>query len=145
MAIMRKNFVVAAIAVIMMLMLSVSCGEKEPKVIDITGTWNLTSIETRSAQFGDQTVDVYVTFFRDGTFNLHQQVGAGRFQSFSGTWVLDGSMLSGKYSNGNAWGATYEAEVLDGGDVLVLTSQGTVQEVDTYRKCDSVPDLTSSL
>ena len=112
------------------------CGEqgggKEDKVIDITGTWELTGIEiTKAAQLGDQTIEVVITFNADKTFSLSQVLGNGRAQEFSGTWALTESILTGKYENGKAWGSSYQVSVENA--VLTMIPE-TEAEIYTYRK-----------
>lgn len=133
-------------ATFVLIALATSCGngDKKEKPLDITGIWNLTSIQTRSAQFGGETVDVYISFAAGGTFQMYQMIGAGRYHSFSGTWALTGNTLTGTYSGGTSWGATYEADIQNDGASLVLTSQGSNPETDTYRKVSSIPDSVTS-
>ena len=112
------------------------CGEqgggKEDKVIDITGTWELTGIEiTKAAQLGDQTIEVVITFNADKTFSLSQVLGNGRAQEFSGTWALTESTLTGKYENGKSWGSSYQVSVENA--VLTMIPE-TEAEIYTYRK-----------
>lgn len=65
-------------------------GGKDEKPLDITGEWNLVSIQTKSATLGGQTVDVYILFASDRSFTMYQKIGAGRYYKYSGTYVLDG-------------------------------------------------------
>lgn len=139
---MKKYILLLTATVVISLM--TSCGGKEDKPRDITGIWNLTSVQTRSAQSGGQTVDVYISFVTGGTFQMYQKIGAGRYRSFSGTWTLTDNVLTGKYSDGTSWGATYEADVQNDGTSLVLTSQGANPETDTYTKVSSIPESVTS-
>jgi hypothetical protein len=111
-----------------------SCGEsgKESKALDITGTWELTDIEiTKAAQLGSETIEVSITFNQDKTFSLSQTLGSGRPKDFSGTWQLTGTILTGKYSNGKAWGSSYEVTV--NGTEMTMTPEGGA-EIYTYKK-----------
>lgn len=111
-----------------------ACGEggKESKALDITGTWELTGIEiTKAAQLGSETIEVSITFNQDKTFSLSQTLGSGRPKDFSGTWQLTGSILTGKYSNGKAWGSSYEVTV--NGTEMTMTPEGGA-EIYTYKK-----------
>lgn len=111
-----------------------ACGEggKESKALDITGTWELTGIEiTKAAQLGSETIEVSITFNPDKTFSLSQTLGSGRPKDFSGTWQLTGSILTGKYSNGKAWGSSYEVAV--NGTEMTMTPEGGA-EIYTYKK-----------
>ena len=87
-------------------------GGKENQPLDITGTWELTGIEvTKSAQLGDETIEVVITFNADKTFTLSQIIGDGRAKDFSGTWALTETTLTGKYENGKAWGSSYQVSI----------------------------------
>jgi hypothetical protein len=111
-----------------------ACGEggKESKALDITGTWELTGIEiTKAAQLGSETIEVSITFNPDKTFSLSQTLGSGRPKDFSGTWQLTGTILTGKYSNGKAWGSSYEVTV--NGTEMTMAPEGGA-EIYTYKK-----------
>jgi hypothetical protein len=111
-----------------------ACGEggKESKALDITGTWELTGIEiTKAAQLGSETIEVSITFNPDKTFSLSQTLGSGRPKDFSGTWQLTDTILTGKYSNGKAWGSSYEVTI--NGTEMTMTPEGGA-EIYTYKK-----------
>ena len=126
-----KNIVLA----FAVLAAAVSCGKKGEKALDITGEWNLTRVETKATTIGDQTVDVYVSFASDKSFEIYQMLGTGRYRKFSGTWTLTEKTLDGKYSDGTLWGSSYEVEISE--DVMTLSSASG--EVSTYKK-SSIPD-----
>lgn len=93
-----------------------ACGEKPAQTITpkIVGSWELTDIQyTKAAQIGGETVEVRLVFDADGSFSMSQMLGEGRFVDYSGSWVLDGEILSGKYSDGKDWGASYSISVDD--------------------------------
>ena len=113
-------------------MLMMGCKKEKPVALDITGTWELADITTKAAQIGEQTVEVVITFNADNTFTMSQMLGQGRHTSYSGTWQLAGSQLSGKYSDGKAWGAGYE--VSREGDVLTMTPDVADAESYIYHK-----------
>ena len=105
---------------------------KEEKALDITGTWDLINIEaTKSAQLGEEIVSVELTFKSDNTFSIKQTLGAGRETSYEGTWQLTGNVLNGKYSNGKAWGSSYEVNVENSTLTMVPESK---TEIYSYRK-----------
>lgn len=130
-----KKFLPAILAFVLCL---AGCGEKNPVVsIDISGIWKITDITpvSKAAAIGDATVDVYIEFRSDSSFLLYQLLGAGSYRTFSGNWSLDGSTLSGTYSDGSPWGSTYEVSV--NGDVLTMQSAG---EIYTYTRTGKLPD-----
>lgn len=119
-----------------------ACGDKgsdSKKGLDITGQWELIDIETKAVQIGEAEIEVYIEFNKDNTFNLWQMIGAGRFEKMTGTWILNQNVLSGKYSDGKAWGANYEVGIESGN--LVMTE--TKQDIQTYiyRKCTIPSDI----
>ncbi len=117
-------------------------GSKDEKPLDITGEWNLVSVRTKSATFGDQTVDVYISFSGDKTFTMYQMIGTGRYRKYSGTWILTETTLTGKYSDGKQWGASYEVEMSSADSRLTLTSDSG--EVDTYQKVSIPSSVTDT-
>lgn len=113
----------------------VSCNKGDTdKALAISGEWQLCGVDTKVAEIGGVIVDVYLKFAGDGSFELYQMVGQGRFRYRSGSYSLSGSELSGKYSDGTAWSASYEVS-LDG-DSLRLSSIGSpLVETDSYVRC----------
>lgn len=128
--IMKKVLSVIALAASLT---AVSC-HKEPKadpVPAITGEWHISSVSTKGVDYANQTIDIYISFSAEGTFELYQMIGQGRYRKFTGSWEQNEGVLSGKYSSGKAWGSSYEVSV--SGETLTLTS--TVSgEADTYVK-----------
>lgn len=113
--------------------LAMSCKKENKNApIDIIGTWELMDIKTKSVQIGEEIVEVKMTFKADNTFTLEQKLGEGRFQPYSGTWQLTENKLTGKYSDGKAWGAGYE--VSREGDVLTMTPDIADAESYIYHK-----------
>lgn len=132
---MMKRFLLAAACIALLC----GCQENNPepvKTLDITGTWELSSVSTK-ASVGSETVSVYISFLAEGTFELYQKIGAGRYTYFSGTYFLnkEENLLYGEYEGGSAWGP-YEAE--QDGTTLKLSKKAG-KEVDTYKKIDSIP------
>lgn len=109
---------------------------KPEEVFSITGDWNITSVTTKSAVIGSQTVDVYLRFSEDGTFSMYQKTGSARYECFTGTWTLDSRVLGGKYSDGTPWAARYN--VSREGRTMTLESITTPVEVSVYTET-SIP------
>ena len=119
-------FLVAAALLVM------GCKKDSSATLDITGTWELMDIKTKAAQIGEETIEVTIVFKADNTFSLSQMLGQGRPVSYSGTWQLDGTRLSGKYSDGKSWGAAYQV-ALDG-STLTMTPEIANAESYIYHK-----------
>ena len=140
---MKKWILIAACA----LALAAGCKktpEPGPAKADIVGEWQLNSVATKATIAG-KTVNVYVAFTADGSFELYQQLGQGWYQYYSGTWTLsDDNVLSGRYSNGSEWGSEY-AVVQNGNTMTLTTAAGEGKETDTYTKTmipDAVKEMT---
>lgn len=134
--IMEKSILVLFLTAIL---LSISsCGKThsaEPYPIDITGEWHLVS----AGELPMESIDVYVSF-GDGTFDLYQKVGEGRYFLYDGTYTLTGNVLSGLYSDGTSWGSDYDISLET--DSLVLTANNGSGEVSTYVR-KAIPDEVS--
>ena len=124
----------------MMILLAVSlimasCGsEKQPKVLDITGQWELADIvDTKSVQIGSEKIEIYIDFKEDNTFSLWQKLGEGRHKKYEGTWTLTETVLTGKYSDGKAWGASYEVSCEEG--TLTMSEQKAGMQTYIYNSC----------
>ena len=134
-----KNMIVALAALVAF----TACGgRKEEKPVDIIGEGDLVNVQTKAATLGGQTVDVYISFSSDKSFTMYQMLGTGRYHKYSGTYILDGTTLSGKYSDGKQWGSSYEVELSSSGTQLTLTSASG--EVDTYKKASIPSDVTDT-
>lgn len=96
----------------------------------IIGEWHSESLQIDA--------DIYMAFAQDGTFELYQQIGDGAHRLYRGTWSIneEKALLSGKYNDGEAWGASYEVAV--NGTTLTLTSDNDAKEKSTYKK-ESIP------
>ena len=106
----------------------IGCKKEKSSLPDIIGTWELMDIKTKSAHIGEEQVQISATFNADNTFSVSQMIGQGRPVTYKGTWQLKGSTLSGKYSDGKPWGATYHITV----DGRVLTMTPVIQGAETY-------------
>ena len=125
-----KMMILLAVSLIM-----ASCGsEKQPKVLDITGQWELADIvDTKSVQIGSEKIEIYIDFKEDNTFSLWQKLGEGRHKKYEGTWTLTETVLTGKYSDGKAWGASYEVSREEG--TLTRSEQKAGMQTYIYNSC----------
>ena len=95
-----------------------SCKKEMTLAEKIVGDWH--------CQATSVDAEIYVTFTTEGTFALYQKIGEGAFRLYNGTYTLAGTVLSGKYNDGSAWGASYEVTSSDS-DTLTLTAEGVVE------------------
>lgn len=106
---------------------------------DIVGEWELTSW-TGDVPAG---FSAYAVFNADATFTLYQKVETVRYQIYTGSFRLDGQILSGEYANGTPWGASYEVEFDQTGKTMRMVSQTPVQEVSTFTRTTIPADIVS--
>jgi uncharacterized protein (TIGR03066 family) len=78
--------------------------------------------------------DLYIDFQEGKTFELYQQIGEGAHRLYRGTWNLEGTLLTGKYNDGEDWAAAYQIEMRE--KQLVLTSNNDTAEKSTYEKAE---------
>ena len=78
--------------------------------------------------------DLYIDFQEGKTFELYQQIGEGAHRLYRGTWNLEGTLLTGKYNDGEDWAAAYQVEMRE--KQLILTSNNDTAEKSTYEKAE---------
>jgi len=114
-------------------LLLIATGCKKDKPVDhaklVIGEWHCAP-ETFEA-------DVYLALDTDGTFDLYQQIGEGRHRHYSGEWDLDGTTLSGTYSNGDNWGSGYQVS-FSGDNTMSLKALNGSEEVMKYSR-EAIP------
>ena len=115
--------------------------ETTPKASGLSGQWVLSAFATKAVNVGGTDVDVYLDFHEDGTFVLYQMLGQGWYTKYSGTYTLEGTLLSGKYDGGKAWGSKYNVSKTS--DTLVLTTENGKEEY-TY-KSTTIPASVLSM
>ena len=115
------------------LMLLASCGkneeDKKPELTleqQLIGQWHSVSNSLEA--------DLYIDFQEGKTFELYQQIGEGAHRLYRGTWNLEGTLLTGKYNDGEDWAAAYQVEMRE--KQLVLTSNNDTAEKSTYEKAE---------
>ena len=115
------------------LVLLASCGknndDNKPELTleqQLIGQWHSVSNSLEA--------DLYIDFQEGKTFELYQQIGEGAHRLYRGTWNLEGTLLTGKYNDGEDWAAAYQVEMRD--KQLVLTSNNDTAEKSTYEKAE---------
>ena len=89
--------------------------------------------------------DVYVEFLSDGTFNIFQKVETPTFVCYSGDFAVNGAQLSGRYRDGEPWGASYAFELSGDGKTLTMISQtdkaeeASIRELPFPKRCGTLP------
>lgn len=115
------------------LVLLASCGknndDNKPELAleqQLIGQWHSVSNSLEA--------DLYIDFQEGKTFELYQQIGEGAHRLYRGTWNLEGTLLTGKYNDGEDWAAAYQVEMRE--KQLVLTSNNDTAEKSTYEKAE---------
>lgn len=80
------------------------------------------------------TADIYVSFTKDGAFELYQKIGDGAYRLYRGKWGVEDNVISGKYNDGNDWACSYEVEM--GSESMTWTSQNDFAEKNVYNKAE---------
>jgi hypothetical protein len=93
---------------------------------DIAGTWHLTQWRGAEPSF-----DVYLSITEDGIVTLWQRIESREWQRYYSTAVIENGVISGTYTDGVAWGASYNVTLgnetmtwvntADSGDISVYT------------------------
>lgn len=128
MVIMKRIF-----AVFFALVLLASCGkngeDNKPELTleqQLIGQWHSVSNALEA--------DLYIDFQEGKTFELYQQIGEGAHRLYRGTWNLEGTLLTGKYNDGEDWAAAYQVEMRE--KQLVLTSNNDAAEKSTFEMAE---------
>lgn len=107
-----------------------ACGKKPDNKTELTleqqlcGEWHSTTLAVDA--------DIYLSFAEDKTFEMYQQITEGAHRLYRGTWNLEGTLLTGKYNDGEDWAAAYNIAIE--GDALTLISVNDAAEKSVYKK-----------
>ena len=114
-----------------------ACGKKPDNKTELTleqqlcGEWHSTSLAIDA--------DIYISFAENKTFEIYQQITEGAHRLYRGTWNLEGTLLTGKYNDGEDWAAAYDIAIE--GDVLTLISANDAAEKSVYKKTAIPEDI----
>lgn len=115
------------LALISIAIMGASC-KKDKIQSNIPGEWHCSTEEC----------DIYVAFNQDGSFELFQKLGEGRYYLYLGKWNADKDILDGTYNDGQPWGSSYRVE-FDGSDKMTLNATNGSGETNTYTR-KSIPE-----
>lgn len=118
---MRKGLLLMIMAIAMLV---AGCKEDNGKDLSdvIVGQWELAEYvpATKGVMIGSEPISVTIVFLEDQTFLLYQRIGEAFTESFEGTWSLDGTRLTGVYSDGKPWGEQYDITFMDDNNTLEM-------------------------
>jgi hypothetical protein len=95
----------------------------------LSGEWVLTSWNEAEPEF-----NVYIDFNEDNTFEIYQQVWSFDYELFTGTYTINGDIVTGVYADGSIWACGYK--FVKDGDTLTMYSQEDQSVVSVYTKCE---------
>lgn len=94
----------------------------------LVGDWVLTEWNSST----DLPMGVFLSLNEDNTFDLYQHTANVLWVHYSGTYSLNGSTLSGVYSDGEKW-ADYTIKYNNGNTKQIkLTREGDTEDVSIY-------------
>lgn len=108
-----------------------SCKEKDEVQHRIVGEWMYTHEEA------GQSIEIYVAFNVNYTFDLYQKVGDGAHRHLTGTYEVDRTIVSGMYSDRTPWASEYSVSF--NGTDMVMKSLSAEEYTITYKKA-RIPD-----
>lgn len=103
----------------------------------VTGSWHMISWA------GLTTADIYVSFNENGTYDLYQRLYSPIYEHLTGSWSLNGGIISGNYDDGTAWRTDYNVLISDSGEEMTLTATGNADDTATYGKAEIPEEILS--
>uniref|UniRef100_UPI00405755F4 hypothetical protein n=1 Tax=Alistipes sp. TaxID=1872444 RepID=UPI00405755F4 len=100
----------------------------------ICGEWVMTKHADKETE-----IQVYIAFNEDSSFDLYQRVYSVVWLHYKGTFTLEGTTLSGVYSDGKAWGSRYTVSYAEAPNRIRLTSLDNKSEVAIYTE-QAIPE-----
>ena len=95
----------------------------------LSGEWVLTSWNETAPEF-----NVYIDFNDDDTFEIYQQVWSFDYELYTGTYTINGDIVTGVYADGSNWACGYK--FVKDGDTLTMYSQEDQSVTSVYAKCE---------
>lgn len=105
----------------------------------IIGTWHLTSWRGAEPSF-----DIYLDI-TDGVVTLYQRLESRAWECFYSSAAIEYGIIKGTYSDGVAWGATYNVSVDVEGDTMTWVDTADSNDISVYTRIDKLPeDITTT-
>lgn len=108
------------------------------KLQNIIGDWRLDEWHGST----DLQFAIYLSVTADGEFKLWQQLQSIEWQKFSGTITLEGDAVTGVYSDGQTWSASYRVE--RDGDRMIWTNTADATDRSVYVPA-AIPDYLKAM
>lgn len=96
---------------------------------DIAGTWHLTQWRGAEPSF-----DVYLSITEDGIVTLWQRIESREWQRYYSTAVIENGVISGTYTDGVAWGASYNVTL--GNETMTWVNTADSDDISVYSRAE---------
>lgn len=96
---------------------------------DIAGTWCLTQWRGAEPSF-----DVYLSITEDGIVTLWQRIESREWQRYYSTAVIENGVISGTYTDGVAWGASYNVTL--GNETMTWVNTADSDDISVYSRAE---------
>lgn len=120
------------LAAVTSVLIAVGCSKKEDSHT-VVGEWHLVDIGPVTKSEDPYGITVYLSFVKDGSFSLYQQLQDGGYRHFSGFWELQDNTLFGYYADGTPWGGG-SYDVSFSSSSITLAARNGSGEITTYEK-----------
>lgn len=102
----------------------------------IAGTWGL--VEWRGSE---PSFDIYLVVNETGGITLWQNIDSHKWEMFQSAANINNGIISGIYTDGEAWGAEYHVTLEDGRMVWIDTEDTT--DVSVYERCELPEEIVN--
>lgn len=96
---------------------------------DLVGTWCLTQWRGAAPEF-----DVYLSITEDGVVALWQRIESREWELFYSTVAFENGVISGEYTDGVAWSASYGVAI--SGDTMTWTNTTDATDISVYTRAE---------
>ena len=103
---------------------------------DIAGTWHLSQWRGTEPSF-----DIYLDITEDGIVTLWQRLESREWECFYSSANIDNGIITGTYTDGTAWGASYNVSIA--GDTMTWIDTNDDADISVYTRCE-LPDFDSA-
>ena len=100
----------------------------------ISGCWHLTSWRGAEPSF-----DVYMDVEASGNVTLYQRIASHGWEVYNSSAAIDNEIISGVYSDGVAWGASYGVEL--SGNTMTWVDTSDPSDISIYTRAELPTDI----
>jgi hypothetical protein len=104
----------------------------------INGTWHLTSWRGAEPSF-----DIYLDI-TDGVVTLYQRLESRAWECYKSSAAMEYGIIKGTYSDGVAWGATYNVSVDVEGGTMTWRDTADSSDISVYTRSELPEDITTT-